>query len=244
MKLSAIVLSKGEESTQKAIDSVQFADEVILVVDPSATLKVQTAKKVTLVKHELAGDFSQQRNFGSTLASGIWLLFLDSDEIVTKELAEEISKTISDDHAKTAYYIKRHDYFWSKEIKYGETAKARSIGFIRLLKKNSGTWKGTVHEQFITNEPTGILKGVVNHYPHPTISDFLNSINEYSTLRAKELRNNNVRFSLIKMIVYPFGKFIYTYFVRGGILDGAAGFVYSFMMSFHSFLVRAKLLNL
>ena len=58
------------------------------------------------------------------------------------------------------------------------------------------------------------------------------------------LRNNNVLFSLIKMIVYPFGKFIYTYFVRGGVLDGAAGFVYSFMMSFHSFLVRAKLLNL
>jgi hypothetical protein len=63
----------------------------------------------------------------------------------------------------------------------------------------------------------------------------------YSSIRAEELAKEGKKFSLFELVFFPFFKFIYTYFILRGFLDGAAGFVYSFVMSFHSFLVRAKL---
>ena len=62
-------------------------------------------------------------------------------------------------------------------------------------------------------------------------------------MRADELAKQGKKISIIELVLFPFGKFFYTYFILGGFLDGAAGFVYSFVMSFHSFLVRAKLIT-
>lgn len=245
MKLSAIILTKGEDSTQKAIDSVLFADEVVVILDGSEESSIQSSGSIKIFRHNLASDFSQQRNFGSSQATGDWLLFLDADETVSDKLQKEIQKVLtSSTHKNDAYYLKRRDFFWGHELKFGETMTARVKGFVRLVKKNSGSWEGEVHERFVTKHPVGALHGFIDHRPHPSISEFLNSINYYSTVRAKELKNRNVHFSLVSLILNPFGKFIYTYFLKLGFLDGAAGFVYSFMMSFHSFLTRAKLLNL
>jgi len=242
MKLSAIVLSKGESTTQKAIESVEFADEVLIILDTDNELKIENSSKVKVIKHELAGDFSQQRNFAATQAKGEWLLYLDSDETISPELQKEIVSVLNGN--VDAYSMKRRDYFWGKELKFGETKTARTDGYLRLVKKNSGQWRGAVHEQFVTSHKRGQLKGYIEHKPHQTIAEFLESINSYSTLRAQELKNNNKSFSLFRLLFYPVGKFFYTYFLKLGFLDGPAGFVYSFMMSFHSFLVQAKLLNL
>jgi len=259
MKLTAVILSKGEASTLIAIKSVYFADEILVILDTDEKLDFENNSRLTVLRHELAGDYSQQRNFAAARAKGDWLLYLDSDEEVTSALAQEIKQVISHQpseisalttenrHLKThpgAYYLMRRDFFWGKELLFGETKTARDRGFIRLVKKNSGIWKGTVHEEFISEQKPSSLKGFIDHHPHQTISEYLLSINAYSSARAKELKNNGTQFSTLKMIFYPLAKFFYTYFVRLGFLDGIVGFAYSFMMSFHSFLVRAKLLNL
>jgi glycosyltransferase involved in cell wall biosynthesis len=244
MKISAIILTKGEPSTEKAVKSVDFADEIIVVLDDRSETKVKGGPNVKILKHELANDYSQQRNFGATQAKGDWLLYLDSDEILSEELQKEIASVVDGQSSADSYYLRRRDFFWGKELKFGETKTAREKGSIRLVKKNSGSWQGTVHEEFVSEHNASSLNGYIDHHPHQTIAEFLISVNEYSSLRAKELKNSGVHFSTIKMIFYPIGKFIYTYFIKLGFLDGASGFVYSFMMSFHSFLVRAKLLNL
>jgi glycosyltransferase involved in cell wall biosynthesis len=171
-------------------------------------------------------------------ASGRWILFIDADEEISDELAKEL-KTL--DEGVDAYFLRRRDFWWGKELKYGETAKVRTNGLVRLVKKDSGSWKGPVHEEFSTQGRTSRLEGFINHYPHPSIKDFLNEINFYSTLRAKELAQLHTGVSAAQIILFPVGKFILTYFLRLGFLDGAPGFAYSFFMSFHSFLVRAKL---
>ena len=244
MKLSAIILSKGESTTHKAIESAEFADEVLVIFDSNTESQLKKNSKVRVIKHELAGDYSQQRNFAATQAKGDWLLFLDSDEVITEELEGEIQKEVSGNSPASCFYIKRRDFFWGKELKFGETKTARETGFVRLVQKNSGSWRGLVHEKFVSEHKPGSLKAFIDHFPHQTISAFLLSVNEYSSAKAKELKNNNVQFSTLNMIFYPLGKFIYTYVIKLGFLDGAAGFVYSFMMSFHAFLVRAKLLNI
>lgn len=243
VKISCVILAKNEEKNiERAIRSVRFCDEIILVDDYSEDSTVAKAKALGAIvyRRRLNDDFASQRNYGVEKARGEWILFVDADEEVTNELAEEIKKTMNGNKESyiSAYYIRRRDVFWERELCFGETS---NLKFIRLVKKNSGRWQGKVHEVYKTNGHIGILKNDLIHRPHPTIKDFLSEINYYSSIRAKELSYQNIKTSIFEIIFYPFGKFILNYFLRGGFLDRSAGFVYAFMMSFHSFLVRTKL---
>ena len=190
--------------------------------------------------HAKKNDFSYQRNWAMKQAKNDWVLFIDADEEVSEELKYEISHLKFDD-AISAYALLRRDYFWDTEMKYGETRKARTNGIIRLVKKDTGIWSGAIHEVFIAAGQVSKLTGFLNHYSHESLAAFVNDVNIYSTVRAKELACQGKKSSTFSLIILPFAKFIYTYFFLLGFLDGAAGFVYSFVMSFHSFLVRAKL---
>lgn len=252
--LSVVVLTKNEEkSLEKCLKSLVFCDEIIIIDDFSTDKTIEIAKsyKAIIYKRALDGDFSAQRNFGIEKSRGEWVLFIDADEEVTTDLKNEIRSVVipserseSRDHNIVAFYLKRRDWFWGREMKYGETKKVRNEGLIRLVKKDAGKWVGKVHEQFkIKNEKFKIkrLNYYINHYPHATVKDFLKEINSYSTLKAKELFENNKKTNIFEIIFFPFGKFLLNYFIYLGFLDGPSGFAYAFFMSFHSFLVRAKL---
>ncbi len=244
MQITVCILTQGEASLSNAIASVKEADEILIVTAGDTRLPMRLRKGMKRVISSVADDFAQARNLGLTHAKHGWVLFLDSDEVVTPQLWNEIKDVTSQETHRSCYRIPRIDRFWNRELRFGETMKARSSGFVRLVKQNSGVWKGRVHEEFITTHPVGQLRSSIEHRPHPTIAEFLRSVNHYSDLRASELLERGERFSLVKLCIFPLAKFIYTYVVLFGWLDGAAGFTYSFMMSFHSFLVRAKMLRL
>lgn len=245
MKLSTVILAKNEEKNIiRAIESVEFSDEILVIDDFSIDKTAEIAKKmgVLVLQRRLEGDFSNQRNFGLQKSRGEWVLFLDADEYLSKELQREIGKVVNQANGqKSAYHIKRRDYIWGRELLHGELRYARKQGFIRLVKKGSGKWFSPVHEVFVAELKIGKLKSFIDHYPHPTVGEFLSEINFYSTLRAKELLRKGESTSLLWILVYPKIKFIMNYFIKFGFLDGSAGFLYAFMMSFHSFLVRVKL---
>jgi len=240
----AILTNYSGGDIKKTIASAQFCDDILVFEDGDIKkLRPSNLPENTRFYSRLVnGDFASQRNFAISKAQTDWILFLDDDEKLTSELAVEIQKVIKSD-GPTVYRLRRRDFFWKTELKHGETALARSHGYIRLMKKGSSLWKGRVHETYITEKKVGQLMGFINHYPHPTVTSFINSVNIYSTLRAEELWRQGKKSSTIDLLFLPAGKFIYTYFFKFGFLDGPAGFMYSFMMSFHSFLVRAKLLQ-
>lgn len=258
VKLTAVVLTKNEKKNiERCLKSLDFCDEIVIIDDYSIddtlnqilNIKYQNNKlKIRVFKRKLNGDFATQRSFGMEKARGEWVLFVDGDEEITEELAKEIKRVMSYElgvkKEVVAYYIKRRDWFWGREVRFGEVGLARKIGLIRLIRKGSGKWEGKVHEKFkIRNSKLEIrkLKNYLNHYPHQTIKEFLREINFYSSLRADELFQQAKKTNIFEIVFYPLVKFIINYFLRLGFLDGATGFVYAFMMSFHSFLVRAKL---
>jgi len=257
--ISAVVLTKNEErNIERCLRSLDFVDEVVIVDDFSkdntlnqiSKIKKQNDKsKFKIFQRNLNSDFAAQRNFGMQKASGEWILFLDADEEVSKALKKEIKEVVkyaSLEHDDlVGFYIKRRDYFWGREVKFGEVLKVRRKGILRLIKKGFGKWKGKVHEELkVKSQKLKVIKlrNFINHYPHPTIKEFLQEVNFYSSLRADELFQQQKKTNILEIIFYPLGKFILNYFVYLGFLDGPSGFVYAFMMSFHSFLVRGKLL--
>ena len=244
MNLSAVVLTKNEEKNiDICLRSLTFCMEIIVVDDNSTDNTENSAKKynVIFLKRPLNNNFAAQRNFGLEKATGDWVLFIDADEVITAELALEIQNTLNAPGKKNGFALKRRDFWWGKELKHGETLAARSQGFVRLVKKGCGIWSREVHEVMQVSGEVGHLKYFINHYPHPTIKCFLEKINTYTSMRAQELLKSGKTTNTFQIITYPLGKFILTYFIKLGFLDGPAGFTYAFFMSFHSFLVRAKL---
>ena len=244
-KISAIILTKNEETKiEKAISSLLFCDEVIIIDDESTDKTVENATKAgaKVLTHSKKNNFAEQRNWAMEKTKNEWILFIDADEEVSEDLKFQIIN-LKLEEGTTAYAIPRRDFFWGHEMQYGETKQARSKGIIRLIKKGGGVWTGAVHETFISSGAVGKLDELLNHYSHDSLTSFIQDINIYSSLRAKELAKMGKKVIIPELIFFPFGKFIYTYFILGGFLDGPAGFVYSFVMSFHSFLVRAKLVT-
>jgi len=241
--ISTVILTKNEENTLAAcIESVSFSSEVLVIDNGSTDQTIEIAKQrgAHVIEMSETGDFSELRKRGLTEAKNNWVLFIDADERVPDELKNEILlKTQNDTYA--SYYIKRRDHWWGRTLRFGEVRSAYVKGFIRLAQKESGHWSGAVHEVFQTNKKTGTLDGYLEHYPHPSLKKFISDINDYSSRRAGELFSQGKTSSIAEIICVPPIKFFYTYFFQWGFLDGVSGFVYSFLMSFHSFLVRSKL---
>ncbi len=267
--ISAVVLSHNDEDSIAAtLVSLAWCDEVIVIDDYSTDASADIAKKnhALVYKRHLEGDFAAQRNFGLEKARGDWVIFVDSDEVVSEALAKEIQAVVrhsrpdresalkadprikSEDDKKwpgmtgnVGYYFHRRDHMWGRALKYGETANVR---LLRLAKKDAGKWKGNVHEIWDIRGITGELSEPLEHFPHPNVAQFLKEINTYSSLRAQQLHKDHIHVSWWHVVLYPTAKFFVNYFWRLGFLDGTNGAVSALMMSFHSFLVRGKLWEL
>ncbi|MBI3985148.1 MAG: glycosyltransferase family 2 protein [Candidatus Levybacteria bacterium] len=244
--LSVVILTKNEEKNIfDCLETVLWADEIVIVDDFSTdrTLEVIKSlenKKIKIYKNSLNGDFSKQRTFGLSKTTKKWVLFIDADERITSQLREEINTMIinSKESNTQGYYIQRKDVLWGKTLNKGETG---NIKFLRLAKRDSGIWFGKIHETWQINGKTDEFENYLIHFPHPTVDEFLEEINFYSTIRAKDLYGQKIRSSFISILNYPLGKFVLNFMLKRGFQDGLEGLVFAIMMSFHSFLVRSKL---
>ncbi|MFH1244194.1 MAG: glycosyltransferase family 2 protein [bacterium] len=184
-------------------------------------------------------DFAAARNSELAKVKTPWVLFVDSDEIITPALKDEITGICNlKSNIYSAYYLPRLDTFLGRELHHGETGHAK---FIRLARRTWGEWQRPVHEKWVGPGHVGILNNPLLHHPHGTIASFLSKINHYSTLEAQYRYKQGVKSSLFKILIYPLAKFKLNYLFRLGFLDGVPGAIMAIMMSFHSYLTWTKL---
>ncbi len=241
MKISFVILISQQnlpKIPQKQKELQEIADEIIFLVNTEKQ-KIPGLKG-SKIFFDPKKDFSYLRELARKKVSSDWIFYLDADEKLSQKLIQQLEKLKKTKAInKDAFYIPRVDIFWGRKVLYGEVLKQRKIGIIRLIKKSSpGRWQGKVHERFTGFERAGKLQGEILHYAHPDTASFLRKITLYSDLRASEIKR---RVYLIEVILVPILKFFHTFILYLGFLDGARGAVYSFVMSFYSFLTRAKL---
>lgn len=249
MGITTIVLTKNEEKNIiDCIESILFSDEIIVIDDNSDDRTEEIVKnlikkenKIKFYKRDLNLNFSKQRHFGIEKSSNDWILFVDADERISEELSIEILENITPNTTFSGFLIRRIDFIWGKKLQHGETGNIR---LLRLFNKKDGKLIGKVHETWETKKPVGRLTHPIQHFPHPSISDFLKDINFYTDLRASELHEQKKSTSALSILLYPVAKFIMNYFIKLGFLDGIPGLIHATLMSFHSFLVRGKLWQL
>lgn len=241
--LSVVVLTHNDERRiVDCIEQLNFADEIVVVDDNSEDRTIEIAKKYTssVYIRELQANFSNQRNFALNKVHNEWALFVDSDEYISEKLRDEIYRKLKNTNSN-GFYLKRIDYMWGQKILHGEGGDIR---LLRLARKNSGKWRGKVHEIWDIKGQTEELSYPLIHTPHQSVKEFIFEIDSYSTLRANELFEKGVKSNIVQIFFYPILKFSLNYIIKQGYKDGIAGFIYAMTMSMHSFLVRAKLYQL
>jgi len=196
-------------------------------------------QKITIITLSQSNiqDFAAARNAELAKVKTEWVFYVDADEKITPALKAEILTAIESDEYD-AYYIPRLDTFLGRELKHGETGHAK---FIRLAKKDFGSWVRPVHEIWQGKGKVGTLKNPLLHTPHQSIQTFLNKINLYSTIESEYRYREGIKSSLWKIAAFPIAKFKYNYMAKLGFLDGVPGTIMGIMMSFHSYMTWTKL---
>ena len=139
---------------------------------------------ITLQKEGIT-DFAKERNELLKKVESDWVFFVDSDEVISPVLRQEINQAVS--NSTNGYYVTRRDFLFGKELKHGEFSRAGWFGnakILRLGRKNAGKWKRSVHEYWDIKGKVGTLKNPLFHYPHPDLRSFIKNINYFSTLHA------------------------------------------------------------
>lgn len=240
--ISAIVLTKnGQVQIQNCLKSLLWCEEIIVIDDESKDgtrdkINELASKNIKIFTNKLEGDFAAQHNFGLGKATHDWVLFVDDDEVVNTKLVQEIKQATKSTQFN-GYYLSRKDFFMGRVLFHGETGGAK---FIRLGRRVKGKWQRKVHESWQIDGNIGQLATPLEHFPHPTIQEFISSINQYTSIDAKELKAEGKEFSPLRTVVNPIAKFVQNYFWRLGFMDGMPGLIMAFMMSFHSLTVRIK----
>jgi hypothetical protein len=177
---------------------------------------------ITLKKKSVT-DFAESRNRLLAKAKSRWVLFLDTDEKLSRQLVTEISNLDPDGY--NGFYIRRKIVFLGEEI--GEDK------VLRLAKKNSGQWVRKVHEVWQIKGKVGVLKNYIIHITATNLFGYIGKMNNYSSIHAAENLSEGKHSNLFKIIFYPKIKFVQN------ILQGR-GLIFSMLQSFHSFLGWVK----
>lgn len=241
-KLSVVVSVYNEEKRIAAcLESVKFADEVVLVDNSSTDDTAKIAQKYTSKIFKQENDplkLDILKNLGFEKATGDWILSIDADETVSKELAEEIKETIKNPN-NTAYFIPR------KNIMFGKWIKNNKGWYpdyqLRLFKKGVGKYtQKHVHEQLEVNGEKGYLKNHIIHENSKTVAEFINKhAFTYAPNEAENLLEHGYVFSKFDAIRFPAREFLNWFFAREGYKDGLHGLMLAILMAFYHFMVFA-----
>ena len=220
-----ILVKNGEKHLAKVLQALERFSEVVLLDTGSTDRTLEIAKQfANVVVYERAfKGFGPSHNELTNLATHDWILSVDADEVVTKELCDEILSLQLDD--ETVYSIKRLNFFRNKAM-YGCGWYPDRVYRLYNRKKTRFS-DAQVHESLLTHDCKKVfLDEHIEHYPYETIADFLSKMQHYSTLFAKQYQGKK-KASLGKAIGHGLFAFFKSYILKRGIFSGSDGFIIS-----------------
>lgn len=239
--LSVVVITKNEEKMIKAcLESVKWADEVIIIDNGSVDRTLEIAQNYTnkIYKVNLQ-DFASIRNLAMEKTAGDWVLFVDADERVLKSLKDEIEvmMTLSD---YSAYAISRRNIIFGTEMKYGPFWPD---WVIRLLKKSDFEgWIGKVHEYPKFKGNLGYSKNSLLHLTHRGVDQFMKKVMEWSVIEAQlRLEEGHPKMTKWRFIRIFLSELFNQGIRRKGFFAGTVGIIDSILQAFHLYITYVRL---
>jgi glycosyltransferase involved in cell wall biosynthesis len=239
-RLSVTIVAWNEEERLRAcLESVTWADEIIVVDAESTDKTVALAREFTdRVWVRPWPGFAAQKNFALEQATGDWVLALDADERVTPELRARVARVLAADGPADGYSVPRRNMFWGAWVRHGGLYPDYQL---RLFRRRAGRFLAdAVHESVRVEGKVETLGEALLHHSYRSLEDFVQRSNRYSTLAAGEWIRRGKRAGLADLIFRPLGRFLSMYIIRRGFLDGWRGFVLAVLYADYVFLRTAK----
>ncbi|HXG65911.1 MAG TPA: glycosyltransferase family 2 protein [Blastocatellia bacterium] len=241
MKISATVITFNEEhNIEAALESLSWADEIIVVDSESTDRTVEIARRYTdrVFVRKWPG-YSQQKTFAAEQAANDWIFNLDADERVSKELASEIETLKRGPEPDVGgYEMPRLTWYLGRWIKHSGWYPDYKL---RLYHRKRGGWRGEyVHESVQVDGRVGRLTGNLLHYTVRNASDHHLRLDRYTTLAAQEAYERGKRVSPASIFFSPVATFLRTYIFKLGFLDGIPGLAIAYFAAHYVFLKKLK----
>ncbi|MEW6618454.1 MAG: glycosyltransferase family 2 protein [bacterium] len=238
MGISVIIITYNEEENIKdCLESVKWADEIVVVDSKSSDKTVEICKEYTdkIIQRKWEG-YGLQKQFALEKATSEWVLSIDADERVTAQLKDEILQSQLN---KDGYYIPFKFYWLGRELRYGGCGHEKHI---RLFKRQKAKFtQALVHEDLFIDGEIGYFKNYILHFSYKDIRDYFERFNQYSGIEALKKFNQGEKVIFTLQILLSCVDFISRYIFKLGFLDGTQGFLWAIFSSFHRLVKYAKL---
>lgn len=238
VKISAVIIAFNEEKNiADAIDSVRWADEILVIDSESTdrTLEIAEGLEARVIVQPWLG-FAKQKQFATERAANDWVFSLDADERVSEGLKKEIENLKGSEPNANGYSVPRLSVYMGREIRHGGWYPDRQL---RLFDRRKGRWKDVaVHESFqLENGTPAKLAGDILHFSVENAAHHHRMIGErYAPLAAKQMFEDGKRTSVFSIVTSGWAAFIRNYFFKLGFLDGFPGFCIAYFSAHHAFM--------
>jgi len=238
--LSVVVITKNEEKNIKdCLESVRWADEIIIVDDESTDRTEEIARNYTdrIFKRRMDNE-GRHRNWAYAQARNSWILSLDADERATPELKEELDDLLSKPCEFRGFAIPRRNYIGDYWVRYGGWYPSPQM---KMFRKEYFRWEeAEVHPRPILDGKWGVLKSDIIHYSYKSFEDFLNKMNKQTNLEAAKWLRDKRKMGKGRALWRTYDRFMRTYFTKKANKDGFVGFMVAVFAGLYQLLSYAK----
>lgn len=240
-KVSIYVLTFNNERTiERCLNSLRWADELVVVDSYSSDKTLEICRRYTdKIYQRQWTSHQEQYQHGADLTANRWVMFVDADEEVPPELAQEIKEELRSNNGQWDGYIAhRRTYYLGRWIRYGGWYPDYEI---RVYDREKGRWAGGLHAKVKVDGRVKTLRNRYLHYTYRDISDQVQTIDRYSQIAAEDMLREGRRFSLVNMVLHPPFRFLKEYIFKRGFLDGVPGLIIAVSTFYYTFIKHAKL---
>ncbi len=228
MPFSAVVVAKNEAQNIEAClkPLLRIADEVLLADSGSKDDTPAIAQKLgARVIHLKWEGYAQTKNRANQQAKHDWILSIDADEVLSKELEKNLQSLAPREH--TVYALDRITNYCGRWVRHSGWYPDWKL---RLFNRKHAYWEGAfVHEKLHLPKGTKTqrLKGKLFHYSYHSEEEHLQRLEKYARLSALQMLENGQRVGPLKQFLAPSARFLRTFLLKRGFLDGRLGLVLS-----------------
>lgn len=234
-KTTAIIPTfNEEENIERALKSVQWADEIIVVDSFSTDQTVSIAEKWAhkVVQHEYVNS-AAQKNWIIPQAQHEWVFILDADEVVSPELQKEIRQVLERGTEFSAFSIGRDNYFMDMPA----THSWSSDRVTRLFRRDENRYQELhVHAEIESKGKVGSLKGKIIHHTYKSFHNYFYKFSRYAIWSARDYYKKTEKVTYYHLAFKPFYRFFRHFLLKRGFMDGKVGFIIASISAYGVFL--------
>jgi glycosyltransferase involved in cell wall biosynthesis len=233
-----LITRNAEPYLDEVLRSVAGSDEILVVDSGSTDATVEIAERHgARVLHQDWLGYARQKAFGLRQCTSEWVLNLDADEVLPPGALEQIRARIGRGDVNGLYLL-HDDTFLGRPM-----PGSKRLPFLRVFRRDKARWDETmhVHERVRVEGPVDRLPIAVKHYGYDSVHEYVEKLNRYSLLKARQREDQGRGLSRIRLLLtlpLTFAKFD---LLRRMFLGGWRGFIKAVIDSYYFFLTEAKL---